>query len=176
MEGIAMELGDLWDRLISSPEMLAALIGALVGGLASGLAALGGSLFVEKMKRRKAVRIRMYEELLPPIRDEASKYRKRISEEERPEPHPGFGSSLHNSPADLEHISVMAGRRERQLASRIRAGVREHAAQWADPDNYEKTAHGGQKWVGDSDRVRALIEGIDDDARALEARLRKKVD
>jgi hypothetical protein len=59
-------------------QVLAALLGALVGGLASGIAALGGSVIVEKMKLRKTVRIRMYEELLPPIRDTASKYMETI--------------------------------------------------------------------------------------------------
>lgn len=47
-----MELGELWDRLSSSTELWAALLGALVGGIASGLASLGGSVLVEKMKLR----------------------------------------------------------------------------------------------------------------------------
>jgi hypothetical protein len=152
-------------------QVLAALLGALVGGLASGLAALGGSVIVERMKLRKTVRIRMYEELLPPIRDRVSKYRTAISEDERPEPHSGSFGDV----GQLEHVSVMAGRRERQLASRIGMKVAEHVALWADSENYQETETGGRRWVGDSDRVRALIEGIAKDVANLEARLRKKI-
>jgi hypothetical protein len=65
-------------------QVLAALLGALVGGLASGLAALGGSVIVEKMKLRKTTRVRMYEELLPPLRDIASKDMTRIQSRSGP--------------------------------------------------------------------------------------------
>jgi hypothetical protein len=70
----------------------------------------------------------------------------------------------------------MAGRGDHRLASRILARVYEVASQWRVPENYQETETGGRIWVGDSNRLRALIEGIAKDVADLEARLRKKVD
>ena len=70
---------------------------------------------------------------------------------------------------ELEHISVMAGRREQRLTSRIHTS-------WEDPHNWSHSAMIGRRWVADSDRLREVIWEIDEDLASLEARLRKKVD
>jgi hypothetical protein len=157
-------------------QVLAALLGALVGGLASGLAALGGSVLVEKMKLRKATRIRMYEELLPPIRDATTKYRESLSKKDHMPQQELIYALLYGS-ADLEHISAMAGRRDQQLASRIRSGIKQRLRGWENLYTWEEPEQRGERgrWIVQTDQLRAHIEAIDKDAAALEARLRKRV-
>jgi hypothetical protein len=51
-------------------EFLAALFGAVAGGFASAL----GSMFVARRHLKKTMRLRIYDELLPPIRLERVYY------------------------------------------------------------------------------------------------------
>jgi hypothetical protein len=111
----------------------------------------------------------MYAELLPPIRDRVTTFKRVIPLNPNPEPSQEFIEEVTAIVGELEHISPLVGRREQRLASRIHAS-------WEDPDNWSYGVVGGRKWMADSDRLRAAISEIDKDLAALEARLRKKVD
>jgi hypothetical protein len=156
-------------------ELRAALIGALVGGLASGLAALGGSVVVERMKLRKTVLIRMYEELLPVVEDDIAEHKRNKGVEREL---PGFRATpVHRHIEPLERISVMAGRKARRLVTRIDRNVHEYNRLAHDGLYTDQTETGSRlRWRGDRKRVRALFEEIDRDLANLTAYLRKKVD
>jgi hypothetical protein len=150
-------------------ELRAALIGALVGGLASGLAALGGSVIVERMKITKAARMRMHEELLPPILSEiAIRKRPGFSLDEFPD----FDEIFYDRIEQLERVGVLAGRKDRRLTRNILRKATEHRTLIAWPG--EKWQ--GAKWAGDWNQLQALAKDIQEGISDLDAHLRRKVD
>jgi hypothetical protein len=122
----------------------------------------------------------MYEEILPPIRSAATQYWEEILRTSWLYPRYKYIDVLSKGADDLEHISAMAGRRDYQLARSLHAKVSEHRAQWTDRSNWQdtrsETGDDIRTWIGNADRLRALVEGIHNDAATLEARLRKRID
>lgn len=154
-----------------SSELVAALVGALVGGLASGLAALGGAVLVEKMKLRKSVRMRIYEELVPRIQSDLIVYRLdgRIEAD-----NPAFPRDLLDRLNQLDHLSVTAGRKVRRLASRIHLRATVHDTLLFGNGDWEDTET-GRRWAGDRKELQALFEEIYSAFSGLHIHLRRKI-
>jgi hypothetical protein len=95
-----MQFGDLW------PALLGAVVGAIVGGAAT----LFASLIVERQRVARETRIRMYDELLPAVRDGSMGY---------------SGSRIrHETTSEIEEFERLLGELER---ARLIAGRKDHA-------------------------------------------------
>jgi hypothetical protein len=157
-----------------SDQVLAALLGALVGGLASGVAALGGSVIVERMKLRTATRIRMYEELLPPIHRTITGYiEERIRDGELYGGNPRLGPEFVYNVEHLKYISAMAGPRDRLLTSRISNKVAEYETLVRNGEELDYQR--GHVFKGDRRRLAGDVMEIQAAISDLSARLRSKV-
>jgi hypothetical protein len=151
-----------------SGQLWAALLGAVVGGVLT----LAGSIVVNRIERRTAGRLRMYDELLPRLR--AMHVRYAVQQVTGGSAAPTGQDDIAEVVAQLRRASVLAGRDERRIAGRIQKAATARTVMLA--MDWESDGMGGQVWRGDEARRRELNSEIGRGIEELDAYLAKRLD
>jgi hypothetical protein len=144
-------------------ELAAGIIGGLVGGVSGSVATLIGSAYLSRRHRKRELRVRLYEKLVPEALAECPSDRNYPREE------------LMEALETLQRVAVMTGAKEHSFVRRALTMAAERQ-NYYDTQPWGRDQFGDDVWRGDHDRLQQLHMAIRKQLEAFQDYLAGKLD